>query len=82
MAKILNFNKSNENVIKFLEHVIECAKEDKADNVLVAYKTKNEEGEPIVMTGYCNLENMDKQELLGHIQVDIIKKMIDETYLI
>lgn len=34
------------------------------------------------MTGYCNLDNSERQELLGHIQMDIVKKMIDETYLI
>lgn len=81
MAKILNFNQSNENVIKFLENVIESAKQDEADNILVAYKTKDEEGLPLVMTGYCNLDNMTRQELLGHIQIDIVKKMIDENYI-
>ena len=81
MAKIVNFNIKHEKVLDFLKEVIKSIKEDNTDNLLIAYKTKDEEGLPLVMTGYCNLDNMARQELLGHIQVDIIKKMIDENYI-
>lgn len=80
MGKIIRFSSKNDNVIKFLEEAIENAKEYGVDNALVAFKLKQEDA--YIMTGYCNLDMGEKQEILGHIQVDIINDMIKQNYVV
>lgn len=79
MGKILRFNSKTDNVIEFLTDAINKVKEYNIDNVLIAFKLKQEDS--YIMTGYCNLEMGEKQELLGHIQVDIINDMIKQNYI-
>lgn len=78
MSKIINFNYKTDNVIEFLENLKKDVKERNIDNIIIVCKDKRE-GE--VLTGYVNLEMGEKQELLGHIQVDIIDQMIKTNYV-
>lgn len=78
MSKIINFNYKTDNVIEFLENLKKDVKERNIDNIIIVCKDKRE-GE--VLTGYVNLEMGEKQELLGHIQVDVINEMIKANYV-
>lgn len=86
MGKIIKLKSKQENVIEFLEDAIVQARKYNVDNVLIAFKlnqnSKSDELEdiPHIMTGYCHLDMCEKQELLGHIQVDIINDMIMQNY--
>lgn len=79
MGKIIRLKSKQENVIEFLEDAIVQARKYNADNVMIAFKLKQED--EYIMTGYCNLDMGEKQELLGHIQVDIVNDMIRRNYL-
>lgn len=79
MARIINFKNKNNQVKDFLEEAKNIVEKENIDNVMIAFKLKN--GEDCVMTGYCNLSMGEKQELLGHIQVDIVKDMIEHNYI-
>lgn len=79
MGKIIRLKSKQENVIEFLEDAIVQARKYNADNVMIAFKLKQEDA--YIMTGYCNLDMGEKQELLGHIQVDIVNDMIRRDYL-
>ena len=79
MGKIIKLKSNQENVIEFLEDAIVQARKYNVDNVMVAFKLRQEDA--YVMTGYCNLDMCEKQELVGHIQIDIIDDMIRRNYL-
>ena len=79
MGKIIKLKSNQENVIEFLEDAIVQARKYNADNVMIAFKLRQED--QYVMTGYCNLDTCEKQELIGHIQIDIIDDMIRGNYL-
>lgn len=76
---IIKFKSQTDNVVDFLEDTIAKVKEYKADNVLIAIKLKGQEH--YVITGYHNLNMSEKQELIGHIQVDVIDEMIHQNYI-
>ena len=80
MGKIIKLKSKQENVLDFLQDAIEKVKENNIDNVLLKQKGDKQDV-PYVMTGYCNLDMMEKQELLGHIQIDIVDDMIKQNYL-
>lgn len=77
MGKIIEFKSKSDNLIDFIEENIEIFKERKIDNILIACKDKNTNE---VLTGHFNLDAGDKQELLGHIQIDIIDEYIRNNY--
>lgn len=78
MAKIIKFKTKKENVKKFLNEVIEEVDNLEIDNMIIASKLKD----GTVVTGYTkNLDMGEKQELLGHIQADIINEMIRINYI-
>lgn len=79
MAKIIKMKSKNESILQFLEECKEEVIKNNIDNIMVAMKLKQEDA--YVMTGYANLNMAEKQELLGHIQVDIVKDMIQENYI-
>ncbi len=79
MGKIIRLKSKQENVIEFLEDAIVQARKYNADNVMIAFKLRQEDAN--IMTGYCNLDMGEKQELLGHIQVDIVNDMIRRSNL-
>lgn len=82
MTKILKFisqeQATKEELIEHIEKLLEWAKNDEFDNVMIATKLKTGE----VMTGYCNLDVADKQYLNSHVQIDInyetVKVNIDD----
>lgn len=79
MGDIVKFKSKNQNVIDFMKEFIEIAETEGIDNVMVACKLKQKDA--TVMTGYSNLAMAEKQELLGHIQLDIINEMIKQNYV-
>lgn len=79
MSNIIKLKTKTDNLKEFIEDFINKADEMKLDNVLIATKVRN--GDNYVMTGYCNLDMAEKQELLGHIQIDIINEMIRQNYV-
>lgn len=78
MGNIIHFKTKTDNIIEFLNNVIEEVKEHNIDNILIACKDKETQS---VLTGYANLNQGEKQELLGHIQVDIVRDMINRNYI-
>lgn len=76
---IIKFRSKTDNAVDFLENAIAKVKEYKADNVLIAIKLKNKDN--YVLTGYHNLNMAEKQELVGHVQIDIIDEMIYQNYV-
>lgn len=79
MSNIIKLRTKNDNVIDFLEEAIDIVKKENVDNVMIAFKLKQDDAN--IMTGYCNLNMGEKQELLGHIQVDIVNDMIKQNYI-
>lgn len=79
MGKVVKIKTKNDNLKEFLDDFLKKVDEMDLDNVLIATKVKN--GENYVMTGYCNLDLCEKQELLGHIQIDIVNDMIRQNYV-
>ena len=78
MADIIKLNTPPNNVLEFLEEVKRVVMENHIDNLMIACKDKEEQ---YVYTGYAGLNEAEKQELLGHIQVDIVRDMIDRNYI-
>lgn len=77
MSKIVKFKSKSDIAVEFLEMVIQEVKEGHLDNILIASKDKINRN---VLTGYCNLDEGEKHELIGHLQVDVIRDMIDRNY--
>lgn len=79
MGKIIKLKNKSDDVVGFLKDAINKVKENNIDNVLIAFKLKQEDA--YIMTGYCNLDMGEKQEILGHVQADIINDMIKQNYI-
>lgn len=80
MGKIIRLKNKNDDVVTFLEDAINKVRENNIDNVMIAFKLRQEDA--YIMTGYCNLDMGEKQELIGHIQVDIVNDMIKQNYIV
>lgn len=80
MGKIIKLKNKNDDVVAFLEDAINKVRENNIDNVMIAFKLRQEDA--YIMTGYCNLDMGEKQELIGHIQVDIVNDMIKQNYIV
>lgn len=80
MGKIIRLKNKNDDVVAFLEDAINKVRENNIDNVMIAFKLRQEDA--YIMTGYCNLDMGEKQELIGHIQVDIVNDMIKQNYIV
>ena len=78
MSKIIKFKNENNNLVEYLEELIEVVKEHKLDNILIASIDKLDNK---VVIGHCNLDLYERQNLIGHLQVENILDVIDETYL-
>lgn len=76
MAKIIHFPKTEaQTPIDFLEEVREVIDKEQGEIVTgVLVSLKYADGH--VLNGYFNLDFCGKQELVGHIQCDIIDQMI------
>jgi hypothetical protein len=77
--KIVRLPSKNTDVLNFVEELKEKIETDGIKTLMVAcYGSKDNE---YVVTGYVNLSNAEKQELLSHFQIDIIDAMIRENYV-
>lgn len=76
---IIKFKSKTENILEFIEELKDNVNKYKIDNIMVACKLKD--SNHYVITGYKNLTMSEKQELVGHIQIDIIDEMIRNNYV-
>ena len=78
MSKIIKLRTNTDNVVEFLESLIEEVKQENIDNMIIACKCPDSS----ILTGYTsNVDFGNKLELVGHIQVDITRDMIQESYI-
>lgn len=77
--KILKFKTKSDDVVDFLEEAKNHAVTHGIDNVMILMKLKGEDSH--VLAGYCNLNVFEKQELMSHIQVDIMRDYIEANYI-
>lgn len=76
---VIKFKSKTDSLLEFVDEIKEQIKEYNIDNMIVASKLKDDDH--YVITGYKNLTMAEKQELVGHIQVDIIDEMIRKNYV-
>lgn len=76
---VIKFKSKTDSLLEFVDELKEQIKEYNIDNMIVASKLKDDDH--YVITGYKNLTMAEKQELVGHIQVDIIDEMIRKNYV-
>lgn len=76
---VIKFKSKTDSLLEFVDEIKEQIKEYNIDNMIVACKLKDDDH--YVITGYKNLTMAEKQELVGHIQVDIIDEMIRKNYV-
>lgn len=72
MGKVLRFPAELVNVEEWLKKVLEHANHNTP--IILAIQASNGE----VMTAYWKAEPVKKQELLSHIQIDIMTEVIEE----
>lgn len=78
MGKIIKFRTQKENAKEFLMDILEEVDNLGIDNIMIASKLKDE----TIITGYTkNLDVGRKQELLGHLQVNIINEIVQINYI-
>ena len=79
MRNIIKLRTNTDNVLEFLDSIKEEVINGNIDNMMIACKCNDGS----IMTGYTNNLNYGtKMVLLGHVQSDIIKDMIDENYIV
>lgn len=77
MAKIIHFSQPNDVSLKeYIQETKQILEEEGVDNLLIAAKLKDGR----VITGYYHCDFGSRQELLGHIQCDVIDQMIQANY--
>jgi hypothetical protein len=59
--------KAQGELVKHIEDFLEMAKRGEITNFLVS----SQRTDGTVMTGYCNLDVIEKQFMLSHIQIDV-----------
>lgn len=79
MNNIIKFKSKSDNLVDFLEDVIEKVKENNIDNIAIAMRTRKNP-DSYVFTGYFGLNLCEKQELLSHMQLDIINEMVQINF--
>lgn len=79
MSKIIDFKSKSDSALGFLEEIADVMKDNNLDSFIFVSKNKADNN---IFVGYCNLSIGERQELLGHLQLDIIKRMIEENYII
>lgn len=78
MGKIIKLKTQTDNVLEMIDELKNIITKNHIDNLMIACKDENEK---YVYTGYAGLDQAEKQELLGHIQVDIVRDMINRNYV-
>lgn len=79
MGNIIKFKtKATKSMEEFLDNVKKQVLEENIDNMILVCKCDD----GTILTGYTgNLDWGKKQELVGHIQMDIINDMIRANYV-
>lgn len=77
MGKIVHFRTDNDELVDWLENLIKDIKERKVDNIMIAAKESSGQ----IITGWKNLDWGTRQELISHMQIDVINTMIQENYV-
>ena len=74
MGKIVKFRTRTDNTLEFLDMLKFEVANLEIDNMMIACKCKDGS----ILTGYTkNLDYGTKMELKSHVEMDIIKEMID-----
>lgn len=77
MSKIIKFRTRTDNTLEFLDMLKFEVANLEIDNMMIACKCRDGS----VLTGYTkNLDYGTKMELKSHIEMDIIKEMIENNY--
>lgn len=77
MGKIIKFRTKVDNTLDFLRMLEFEVANLEIDNMMVACKCKDGS----ILTGYTkNLDYGTKMELKSHIEMDLIKEMINDNY--
>lgn len=77
MSKIVKFRTRTDNTLEFLDMLKFEVANLEIDNMMIACKCKDGS----VLTGYTkNLDYGTKMELKSHIEMDIIKEMIENNF--
>lgn len=77
MGKIIKFRTKVDNTLDFLQMLEFEVTNLEIDNMMVACKCKDGS----ILTGYTkNLDYGTKMELKSHIEMDLIKEMINDNY--
>ena len=78
MSNVIPFKtKKDAKMEEFMDNITKQIKEMGIDNIMIASKTK--EGE--VMLGACNMDIGTRMELIGHLQVEVMNKIIQANYI-
>lgn len=78
MPKIINFPNNSDSVEDFMQKTKEFFLENNMTSITMIAKSK----EGHIATGYLACDFGTMLELCGHLQVDIMRKMINENYVI
>lgn len=77
MGKIVKFRTNTDNTLEFLDMLKFEVANLEIDNMMIACKCRDGS----VLTGYTkNLDYGTKMELKSHIEMDIIKEMIENNF--
>lgn len=77
MSKIVKFRTRTDNTLEFLDMLKFEVANLEIDNMMIACKCRDGS----VLTGYTkNLDYGTKMELKSHIEMDIIKEMIENNF--
>ena len=77
MSKIVKFRTKTDNTLEFLDMLKFEVANLEIDNMMIACKCKDGS----VLTGYTkNLDYGTKMELKSHVEMDIIKEMIENNF--
>jgi hypothetical protein len=77
MGKIVKFRTRTDNTLEFLDMLKFEVANLEIDNMMIACKCKDGS----ILTGYTkNLDYGTKMELKSHVEMDIIKEMIENNF--
>ena len=77
MSKIVKFRTRTDNTLEFLDMLKFEVANLEIDNMMIACKCKDGS----ILTGYTkNLDYGTKMELKSHVEMDIIKEMIENNF--
>jgi len=79
MAKIIRLESKQHTVVNYLKKLIEMAERGEISNILVASFYKGNKIENEVMTGYFELDVIERQILVSTLQTDISYAIVESN---